>query len=323
MTTDAHGGPGSGPGLRFRPAVSADTTAVRDLVFGVLREYGFTPDPKGTDADLDDLELSYGRRGGAFELLVDQEGRLLGCVGLYPQGGTTAELRKLYLRPEARGQGLGRRLLAHALDVARGQGFEVVELQTASTLDRAVAMYRRAGFEAFEPAVRVPRSDIALRLRLSGPPTAELLRRFYAAFARRDHVTMAGCYAPGATFSDPVFTGLRGAEVAGMWRMLCERGTDLRIEYRDIHATAEAGSAHWEAWYSYGRARRSVHNSVDASFRFEQGLIVSHVDSFSLTRWARQALGPTGVLLGWARPFQEAIRSQARQSLHRYLARNA
>ncbi len=152
---------------------------------------------------------------------------------------------------------------------------------------------------------------------------AALIERFYSAFARRDHTTMAGCYASDASFSDPVFVGLRGPEVAGMWRMLCERGTDLRIEFRDIEATAETGSAHWEAWYTYGPSGRAVHNSIAATFRFEHGLITRHVDDFSLTRWARQALGPTGVLLGWAVPFQDAIRARARQSLRRHLERAA
>ncbi len=152
---------------------------------------------------------------------------------------------------------------------------------------------------------------------------AALIERFYSAFARRDHGAMAACYAPDATFSDPVFVGLRGPEVAGMWRMLCERGTDLRIAFRDIEATVESGTARWEAWYSYGPSGRAVHNSVAASFRFEHGLIATHRDDFSLTRWARQALGPTGVLLGWAPPFQEAIRVRARRSLHRYLERAA
>jgi ketosteroid isomerase-like protein len=153
------------------------------------------------------------------------------------------------------------------------------------------------------------------------PQHTALLERFYSAFARRDHVTMAGCYAPDATFSDPVFPSLQGAEVAGMWRMLCERGTDLRIQFRDVDATSETGSARWEAWYTYGPRRRPVHNTVAARFQFQGGLILSHVDDFSLTRWARQALGPPGVLLGWAQPFQNAIRIHAGRSLRRYLER--
>ena len=62
----------------------------------------------------------------------------------------------------------------------------------------------------------------------------EVIRRFYTAFARRDHQTMAACYAPDAEFGDPVFQDLRGPEVPGMWRMLCERGTDLRIEFSTV-----------------------------------------------------------------------------------------
>ena len=87
----------------FHSATGADTPAVRELAFGVLTEFGFSPDPAGTDADLDDLQRSYLAHGGRFELVVDSQGRLLGCAGLYPVEGNTVELRKMYLRPEARG----------------------------------------------------------------------------------------------------------------------------------------------------------------------------------------------------------------------------
>jgi ketosteroid isomerase-like protein len=83
-----------------------------------------------------------------------------------------------------------------------------------------------------------------------------LINRFYTAFARRDHQTMAGCYRTDAEFSDPVFQNLRGAEVPGMWRMLCDRGADLRIEFRDVTEQGPRGWAHWEAWYR--QARRSL-----------------------------------------------------------------
>lgn len=160
------------PLWRFRSATGADSAAVRELVFSILAEFGFTPDPAGTDADLDDLERSYLARGGAFELVLDRHDRLVGCAGLYPTGAKTVELRKMYLRPEARGQGLGRRLLAHVMEVARELEFDVMELQTASVLDRAIAMYRQAGFQPYEPAERVPRCDIALRLALAGAAAA-------------------------------------------------------------------------------------------------------------------------------------------------------
>ena len=56
---------------------------------------------------------------------------------------------------------------------------------------------------------------------------AALIERFYAALDRRDAETMIACYAPDATFADPVFPELDAAGVAAMWRMLCARGKDL------------------------------------------------------------------------------------------------
>jgi GNAT superfamily N-acetyltransferase len=164
----------SNDGITIRSATRADSDRVRDLVFGILREFGFTPDPSGIDADLTDLEASYLVRGGAFELVLDGAGELLGCVGVYPMDEATAELRKMYLRPAARGRGLGRLLLDHSLARARELGFQVMVLQTSSVLKEAIALYRRYGFQPYQTDHRVSRCDVALRLELttrSGPST--------------------------------------------------------------------------------------------------------------------------------------------------------
>ena len=62
---------------------------------------------------------------------------------------------------------------------------------------------------------------------------AALIEHFYAAFARRDAAAMAACYAPDAHFRDPIFD-VEGRDVSAMWTMLCERGRDLAIEWRDV-----------------------------------------------------------------------------------------
>ena len=103
-----------------------------------------------------------------------------------------------------------------------------------------------------------------------------------------------------------------------MWRMLCERGTDLRIEVSEIEADGNRGSARWEAWYTFAGTGRPVHNVIHASFRFRNGLIQEHRDAFDLHRWAGQALGPTGALLGWTPFLQRAIRAQAALALDRH-----
>jgi putative acetyltransferase len=146
-------------GTVLRPASNADTPAVRELVFAVLREFGLTPDPAQTDADLTDLKASYLSRGGRFDLLIGPDGKLLGTVGLYPVDRETVELRKMYLRPEARGHGYGRRLLDHALAEGRKMGFRRMTLETASVLRDAIAMYTRYGFRPFVAEHRSKRCD--------------------------------------------------------------------------------------------------------------------------------------------------------------------
>src|SRR5687767_11568265 len=110
---------------------------------------------------------------------------------------------------------------------------------------------------------------------------------------------MAACYAPEATFDDPAFPGLKGDQPGAMWRMLTGRSKDLEIQLVEHEADDERGSAHWLADYTFGQTGRKVHNDVKASFRFENGLIAEHKDSFDFWAWSRQALGAPGLLLGW------------------------
>lgn len=149
-------------------------------------------------------------------------------------------------------------------------------------------------------------------------PNTQLITRFYSAFQQRDSATMAACYAEDGTFEDPVFR-LDGWMVGAMWAMLCERGKDLRIEFEDVGADDLAGSARWQAWYTFGATGRPVHNTIAAEFAFRDGRILRHVDRFSLPRWAGQALGLRGRLLGWTPLLQRAIRDQARRSLEAYV----
>lgn len=153
-------------------------------------------------------------------------------------------------------------------------------------------------------------------------PNAELVSSFYAALQRRDAAGMNACYAPDIRFRDAVFD-LEGWRARAMWRMLCERGRDLRVEFSGVQADDTTGSAHWEATYTFGATGRAVHNVIDASFRFVDGRIARHQDRFGFHRWARQALGPAGLLLGWAPPFQAAVRRRSAAVLDEYIRKRA
>lgn len=148
---------------------------------------------------------------------------------------------------------------------------------------------------------------------------AETIGRLYAALGRRDGEAMAACYASDATFDDPAFS-LRGEAVGDMWRMLCARGKDLTVEASGIEADADTGRAHWVATYTFSGSGRRVVNRIDARFTFRDGLIATHVDHFDLWRWASQALGPAGLLLGWTPFMRGKIRAQAAQSLAKFSA---
>jgi ketosteroid isomerase-like protein len=148
-----------------------------------------------------------------------------------------------------------------------------------------------------------------------------LIRALYAALGRRDGEAMVACYASGASFSDPVFPALAGAEVGDMWRMLCARAAGIRVEVSGIVADEVSGRADWQAWYPFSGTGRAVHNVIHAEFRFRDGRILTHVDDFDLWRWSRQALGLPGLLLGWTPLLQRKVRAQAATSLERFRAR--
>ena len=153
---------------------------------------------------------------------------------------------------------------------------------------------------------------------MSSHPNAALIERFYGAFSRRDADGMAACYHPDVEFSDPAFGTLHGDDARKMWTMLCARGNDLKIEHRDVTATDRAGTAHWEAWYTFAATGRKVHNVIDARFEFADGLIKRHEDRFDFARWSSQALGLPGTLLGRFGFFRTAFRKKARAMLDRY-----
>lgn len=127
-------------------------------------------------------------------------------------------------------------------------------------------------------------------------PNEQLLNKFYQSFQNRDYHSMNECYHPEATFQDPAFT-LKGKQIKAMWHMLCAAGKDMKLEFRDIQADDKRGKAHWDVHYSVLIVRK-INNSIDAEFKFKDGLIFEHKDSFDFQSWLTQAAGPLGVLIG-------------------------
>ncbi len=150
----------------FRAATNRDTSAVQQLVFSVLNSYGLTPEPEGTDTDLNNLEQAYFQSGGYFGVIENPETEIVGCFGLYPVDAQTAEVRKMYLLPEARGQGLGKACLNRLLELAQQKGFQRLQLETNAVLKEAIALYHKFGFLPLQGHVHSGRCDQAYYLNL-------------------------------------------------------------------------------------------------------------------------------------------------------------
>ncbi|MFL6010399.1 MAG: GNAT family N-acetyltransferase [Gaiellaceae bacterium] len=125
----------------FEPRYAGD---FRALVSETLREFGFDPDPT-LDPDLEDPSGTY----AALWVAVDGD-RVVGSVAMRELGDGAAELKRMYLRPDARGQGLGKRLLVTALDWAREQGARTVRLDTSERMVAAQRLYEANGFTRVE-----------------------------------------------------------------------------------------------------------------------------------------------------------------------------
>jgi len=149
----------------------------------------------------------------------------------------------------------------------------------------------------------------------------ELINKFYTSFQNKDYKTMQDCYANNATFSDPVFENLNAAEVRAMWQMLITRATDLALEFKNVAANETSGSAEWTAVYTFSATGKKVINKIKANFVFENGKIKEHKDSFDFYKWAKQALGFKGLLLGWTSFLHNKVKQQARNNLIKFMSK--
>lgn len=147
----------------------------------------------------------------------------------------------------------------------------------------------------------------------------DLIKKFYDCFARNDSDGMISCYHDEIEFTDPAFGTLKGADAKNMWRMLIENGKgNIKIDYKNITAGTKRGAADWIAEYVFSKTGRKVINKIHAEFEFEDGKIIRHVDSFNVWKWSKQALGISGLLLGWTPFMKNKIRQNALTALRKY-----
>ena len=134
----------------IREVLEKDNTALAAVIRRVLVDIGV---PKiGTayaDPELDYVYKTYLKEKAAY-FVLKEKGIIIGGAGIAPlEGGepTVCELQKMYFLEEARGKGLGEKMIDHCLDFARKVGFELCYIETLPYMKAAQKLYIKKGFE--------------------------------------------------------------------------------------------------------------------------------------------------------------------------------
>ena len=144
--------------------VSPGVVAVRRaehhvIVRNLFREYaaslGIDLAFQNFDQELAELPGRYAPPQGEL-LMAELQGIWVGCIGMRELSRTIAEMKRLFVRPAARGRGVARRLTKEIMGIARSRGYRTMRLDTLASMDSAASLYRSLGFAEIEPYYHNP-----------------------------------------------------------------------------------------------------------------------------------------------------------------------
>lgn len=140
----------------------ADQSTVQQLWRDYAETIGIDLSFQAFDEELASLPGRYAQSQGGGIWLAKSADHYAGCVALYRKQETPpiAEIKRLFVRPECQGQGLGKRLLVHAIEQARALGYVAVWLDSLARLEAANQLYQRLGFEQIDPYNDNPHGDV-------------------------------------------------------------------------------------------------------------------------------------------------------------------
>jgi putative acetyltransferase len=124
-----------------------DRSTAAEVIHQVLTEYSLGWEPDGADRDVMEVEACYIETGGEF-WVVESDGQVVATGAYFPiqRGEQAAEIRKMYLLPSVRGQGLGSFLLEQLEKAIAARGYRQIWIETASVLKEAVQLYEKNGY---------------------------------------------------------------------------------------------------------------------------------------------------------------------------------
>ncbi len=145
--------------------IEASKAAEYTAAFGLFKEYvaslDFDLGFQNIDHELTILPKMYGPPSGVL-FLVKVDSTLVGCAALRPiENATTCELKRMYLRPAFRGQGIGKGIMEKSIDKARQLGYTTIKLDTIGyKMPWAVGLYKSYGFRETTPYNHNPHAGV-------------------------------------------------------------------------------------------------------------------------------------------------------------------
>jgi ribosomal protein S18 acetylase RimI-like enzyme len=136
--------------IEIRTAEPGELPRVRRLIEEYVRSLGVDLDFQEIDVELSDLGAAYGPPGGLI-LVAVAKGELAGCAALRPLDSEACEMKRLYVRPQFRGAGLGKRLAVELIEQAQALGYERMRIDTLPQMQAARKLYAALGFREIEP----------------------------------------------------------------------------------------------------------------------------------------------------------------------------
>lgn len=122
------------------------------------------------DAELADLQKKYGFPTGRLLAAVTESGDVMGCVAYYRHSPSRCEMKRLYVLPAYRKDGIGQALLTEIINLAAADGYKEMVLDTLLPMESAIRLYRRNGFEEISAYYENPMDDVLYFRRKLIPP---------------------------------------------------------------------------------------------------------------------------------------------------------
>jgi GNAT superfamily N-acetyltransferase len=160
MFADPAGRAAAGPDYRIRRATPADDAAVRRELAAYLEHIGASLDAEALDHDIARWTEEYDGAAGVLLVIEEPAGAVVGTAAVRVLEPGLGEVKRMWLRPDLQGRGLGRRLLEACLGEARALGLRRLRLDTQRRMEAARALYAAHGFREIPDYNGNPRAQI-------------------------------------------------------------------------------------------------------------------------------------------------------------------